>query len=111
MATEILSDVEITTYPCLSYPALTDFLRDLDANQPGYNWQQWFLGPLRWSGVRTLNDMWIALPESLHVLYGLPPILVMDFYTHVVAAIEMLHAAHCLEHGIICDTCRTRIMW
>lgn len=60
-------------------------------------------------GVKTLDDMCIVSPESLHVLYRLPPILVMDFYTHVVAAIEIVHATQCLDHGITCGVCQVQI--
>ena len=108
-ATEILSDVEITTYPCLHYPPLSDFLTNLNKNQPGYNWQQWFLQPLTQMGVKILDDMCIVSPKSLHVLYCLPPILVMDFYTHVVAAIDIVHAMQCLDHGVICGACQVQI--
>lgn len=104
---EVLANVEIETHPgCIQYPSLWDFLKTLDNDAPGYDWLKRFFQPLTRMGVRTLDDMCIVSPESLHVFCGLPPIAVMDFYAHVVDAIEILHCSR-NQGYFVCDVCQS----
>ncbi|KAG2056606.1 hypothetical protein BDR06DRAFT_969977 [Suillus hirtellus] len=65
IAPSILTDVEIETDPSIPYPTLEVFMVKLDNEEPGQRWSEIFLPPLRWMGVRTIDDMCIVLPKSL----------------------------------------------
>ena len=104
---EVLANVEIETHPgCIQYPSLWDFLKALDNDAPGHDWLKRFFQPLTRMGVSTLDDMCIVSPESLHILYGLPLIAVMDFYAHVVDAIKILHCGQ-NQGYFVCDICQS----
>lgn len=92
IASSILTDVEIETDPSISYPTLEVFMAKLDDEEPGRRWSEIFLRPLRWMGVRTIDDMCIVSPESLSGFFNLSPIMVMDFYVHIVDALFALQA-------------------
>jgi hypothetical protein len=83
----ILMDVEIETDASVSYPTLEAFMAKLENEEPTRRWSETFLAPLRWMGVRTLDDMCIVSPESLSGFFNLSPIMIMDLYVHVVNTI------------------------
>ncbi|KIK40324.1 hypothetical protein CY34DRAFT_107812 [Suillus luteus UH-Slu-Lm8-n1] len=97
VASSILTDVEIETDPSISYPTLEVFMAKLDDEEPGRRWSEIFLRPLRWMGVRTIDDMCIVSPESLSGFFNLSPIMVMDFYVHIVDALFALQARKSLS--------------
>jgi hypothetical protein len=92
VASSILTDVEIETDPSISYPTLEVFMAKLDDEEPGRRWSEIFLPPLRWMGVKTIDDMCIVSPKSLSGFFNLSPIMVMDLYVHIVDAVFELQA-------------------
>jgi hypothetical protein len=84
--------VQLETDPSISYPTLEVFMAKLDEEEPAQRWSETFLSPLIWMGVRTIDDMCIVSPESLSGFFNLSPIMVMDFFVHVVDAVSKLHA-------------------
>ena len=88
----ILTDVEIETDPSVSYPTLETFLAKLENEEPARRWSEIFLAPLRWMGVRTLDDMCIVSPKSLSGFFNLSPIMIMDLYVHVIDTIIALQS-------------------
>jgi hypothetical protein len=92
LISSILVDVEIESDPSVSYPTLEAFMAKLENDEPGRQWQELFLTPLRLMGVRTLDDICIVSPESIFVLYGLCPVMIMDFYVHVIDTISTLQS-------------------
>ena len=100
----ILVDFEIETFtPHVLYPSLHDFLAKLDSAEPHRNWLKLFLVPLTRLGVRHLDDIELVSPEYLYILYKLPPIIVMDFFSHIHDTIQTIHHARPLveakNHG------------
>lgn len=91
-SSSILTDVQLETDLSISYPTLEVFMAKLDEEEPARRWSETFLSPLRWMGVRTIDDMCIVSPESLSGFFNLSPIMVMDFFVHVVDAVSKLHA-------------------
>ena len=100
----ILVDFEIETFtPHVLYPSLHDFLAKLDSAEPHRNWLKLFLVPLTRLGVRHLDDIELVSPEYLYILYKLPPIIVMDFFSRIHDTIQTIHHARPLveakNHG------------
>jgi len=56
ITSSILIDVEIETDPSISYPTLEAFMTKLGNDEPTRRWSDIFLAPLRWMGVRTIDD-------------------------------------------------------
>jgi hypothetical protein len=88
----IISDVEIETHLCSSYPSIEEFLINLERAEPRRQWVKKFLGPVTSMGVRTLDDMEIVSPESLTIFHKLCPLMVMDFFVHVINSLDEIHA-------------------
>ena len=88
----VLTNVEIETDPSVSYPTLEVFMAKLNNEEPTRRWSEIFLAPLRWMGVRTLDDMCIVSPGSLSVFFNLSPIMIMDLYVHVIDTIIALQS-------------------
>ncbi|KIK75784.1 hypothetical protein PAXRUDRAFT_784525 [Paxillus rubicundulus Ve08.2h10] len=103
---EILVNIDIKTYPCILYPSLEKFLTSLNTADLNQGWSEQFFKPLKLSGVRSLDDMIIVSPQSLHVFYGLPPITIMDFYAHALESIELLHVTAGTSICVICQSLR-----
>jgi hypothetical protein len=91
-ASSILIDVEIETDLSVSYPTLEAFLTKLENEEPVRRWSEIFLHPLKKMGVRTLDDMCIVSPESLAGFFDLSPIMIMDFYVHVIDTMAVLQS-------------------
>ena len=95
-------EIEIFT-PHVLYPSLHDFLEKLDSAEPHRGWSKLFLVPLTRLGVRHLDDMELVSPEYLYILYKLPPIIVMDFFSRIHDTIQTIHHARPLvevkNHG------------
>ena len=89
--TSILDNEEIVTFRHILYPSLESFLEELDHIKPHQNWSKRFLVPLRRMGVQSLGDMDMATPESLHMFFKLPPVLIMDLFVQVNDIIESIH--------------------
>jgi hypothetical protein len=100
----ILADVELQIHTCICYPSIKEFLTQLGEMEPRRFWVKKFLGPLTSMGVRTLDNMEIVSPESLVVLHRLCPLMVMDFYIHVIKGLDESHSASFLagEKGCCC---------
>lgn len=94
----ILVDEEIETFQEILYPSLEEFLEILDHREPHWDWSSQFLLPLKKMGVDTLDEIDLATPESLHILWGLPPIPVMDLFERVHDTIQSIHYA---KHFVI----------
>ena len=93
----ILVDYEITpSAQAASYPLLEDFLEELDLLEPHRGWTEHFLIPLRRMGVSTLDEMDLVTPESLYVFFRLPPIAIMDLFSHVDDTIQHIHWSRCV---------------
>jgi hypothetical protein len=93
--TSILTNFELETNPNVSYPSINDFLATLDKAEPRRGWIEMFLRPLTSLGVRTLDDIEIVSPECLTVFHHLCPLMVMDFFVHVIKYLdEAGHLAH-----------------
>jgi len=88
----ILINVEIESDPSVSYPTLEAFMMKLEKEEPVRGWSEIFLHLLRKMGVRTLDDMCIVSPESLAGFFNLSPIMIMDFYVHVIDTLTMLQS-------------------
>jgi hypothetical protein len=84
----ILTNLELETDPNVSYPPINNFLAKLDKAEPQRGWIEKFLRLLNSLGVRTLDDMEIILPECLTVFHRLCPLMVMDFFVHVVSYLD-----------------------
>ncbi|KAG2751656.1 hypothetical protein P692DRAFT_20726750 [Suillus brevipes Sb2] len=80
----ILTNLELETDPNVSYPPINDFLAKLDKGEPRRGWIEKFLRPLTSLGVRTLDDIEIISPECLIVFHRLCPLMVMDFFVHII---------------------------
>ena len=93
--TSILNNEEIVTFRHILYPLLESFLEELDHIKLHQNWSKRFLVPLRRMGVQSLGDMDMATPESLHIFFKLPPVLIMDLFVWVNNIIESIH---CTKH-------------
>ncbi|KAH7919122.1 hypothetical protein BV22DRAFT_1134063 [Leucogyrophana mollusca] len=93
----ILADVEIESYPFISYPSLEDFMAKLDDEEPRRCWIETFYRPLVSMGVKHLDDMEIVSPESLFVFHKLCPLMIMDFFVHVVETIDAIHETRYFE--------------
>ncbi|KAG1843506.1 hypothetical protein C8R48DRAFT_667610 [Suillus tomentosus] len=100
VASSILTNVEIEIDPSISYPTLEVFLAKLDNEEPARRWSEIFLPPLRWMGVRTIDDMCIVSPESVSGFFNLSPIMVMDLFVHVVDAVFVLQARKLLTQEL-----------
>jgi len=99
----IIADVELQIHTCICYPSIKQFLAQLEEVEPRRFWVKKFLGPLTSMGVRTLDDMEIVSPESLVVLYRLCPLMVMDFYIHVIQGLDESYSAFSAsEKGCCC---------
>ncbi|KIK36229.1 hypothetical protein CY34DRAFT_94737 [Suillus luteus UH-Slu-Lm8-n1] len=93
ITSSILIDFEIETDPSITYPTLEAFMGQLNNDEPARQWPELFLTPLKRMGVRTLDDiidMCIVSPKSLHIFYNLCPMMIMDFYVHVIDTINAL---------------------
>jgi hypothetical protein len=90
ITSSILIDVEIETDPSIPYPTLEAFMEQLSNDEPARQWPELFLTPLKLMGVKTLDDMCIVSPESLHIFYNLCPLMIMNFYVHVIDTINAL---------------------
>lgn len=87
-------DLETQTYhPYIEYPSLESFLESLDNVELNQHWSEHFLTPLTRMGVQSLDDITLVTPESIHVFFKLPPIAIMDLFSHVLKAIHAIHRA------------------
>jgi hypothetical protein len=84
----ILTNLELETDPCVSYPSINGFLAKLDKAEPRRGWTEKFLRPLTSLRVRMVDDIEIISPECLTVFHGLCPLMVMDFFVHVVSYLD-----------------------
>ncbi|KAN0091391.1 hypothetical protein V8E55_004957 [Tylopilus felleus] len=90
----LFDNFEIQTYhPYIEYPSLESFLETLDNVELNRHWSERFLLPLTRIGVGCLDDITLVTPESLHVFFGLPPIAIMDLFSHVLKTIHAIHKA------------------
>jgi len=102
-STTIITDVDLQIHACICYPSIKEFLIQLEGVEPRRLWVKKFLGPLTSMGVIMLDDMEIISPESLVVLYHLCPLMVMDFYVHVIRGLNESYSAGCSgENGCCC---------
>jgi hypothetical protein len=91
----ILTNLEVETHSNVSYPSIDDFLAKLDKAEPRRGWIEKFLHPLTSLGVRTLDDIEVISPECLTVFHRICPLMVMDFYVHIISYLdEAGHLAH-----------------
>jgi len=102
----LVSDVEIKTHLCSFYPSIEEFLAKLERAEPRRQWVEKFLRPVTSMGVRTLDDMEIVSPESLTIFHKLCPLMVMDFFVHVVNGLDEIHACDLLKRKA-CSICMT----
>lgn len=105
----ILADIEITTYPCMNYPSVEDFLVGLEEKEPDYGWTKLFLVPLRRSNVHTLEHLELINPMVFHVFYKTPVIPIMDFFAHALETIERIHRT-ANHSAVLCVGCRGQTM-
>lgn len=70
---------------------MRDFLEMLDHAEPHQRWSKHFLLPLMRMGVDCLDDINLVTPELLHLFFGLPPILIMDFFSRILETIQAIH--------------------
>ncbi|KIK82397.1 hypothetical protein PAXRUDRAFT_153818 [Paxillus rubicundulus Ve08.2h10] len=87
----ILADIEIESYPHVTYPSLDDFLLNLETAEPARRWYSTFRRPLMSMGVRSIDDLEIVSPDSLFVFHQLCPLMIMDFYVHILDLLDVLH--------------------
>lgn len=93
-ASILLNDLEIQTYhPDIEYPSLKTFLETLDNVELNRHWSEQFLTPLTKMGVQSLDDIYLVASESLHLFFWLPPIAIMDLYSHILETIQAIHNA------------------
>lgn len=102
----IISNVEFETHPCSSYPSIEEFLINLESVEPRRQWVKKFLRPVTAMGVRTLDDIEMVSPDSLTILYKLCPLMVMDFFVHVINSLDEIHARDLLMRKT-CSICMT----
>ncbi|KAI6140892.1 hypothetical protein BKA82DRAFT_30909 [Pisolithus tinctorius] len=93
----IFSAIEIETSPHITYPSLEEFLAELEQRELGRQWRKVFLHPLTRMGVKDLGDMEIISPESLWVFCRLCPLMVMDFYVHMLDHLADIHTQSGME--------------
>ena len=73
---------------------MRDFLETLDHAEPHRRWSEYFRIPLMRMGVDCLDDIDLVTPECLHLFFGLPPILIMDFFSRILETIQGIHQAY-----------------
>lgn len=94
MSSTILTNLELETDPHISYPSINDFLAELEKAEPRRGWIEKFLHPLISLGVRTVDDIEIISPECLTVFHRLCPLMVMDFFVHIISYLDEAGHSH-----------------
>ncbi|KAI6154853.1 hypothetical protein BKA82DRAFT_33739 [Pisolithus tinctorius] len=98
----ILANIEIKTCPHVTYLSLEEFTGLLEQKEPGRRWREVFLPPLIYLGARDLGDMEIISLESLFVFRQLCPLMIMDFYVHVIDHLADIDVKSRMEACNIC---------
>lgn len=102
-------------YSCIPYPTFAEVLATLDELQPNFGWTEKFSQPLSWlcGNARPLDSITIdwfefLLPESLCIIFDIPPTWVWTFCEEVLRALEDARAQavrqHCESH-LDCPEC------
>ncbi|KAF8137108.1 hypothetical protein EV363DRAFT_1157012 [Boletus edulis] len=94
-------------YRCIPYPTFAQLLTRLDDLHPNFGWQEKFTPPLTWlcSGntARCLDDItvdWLdyLLPETLCIVFDIPPAWVLTFCEEALLAMECAREQAALQH-------------
>jgi len=100
----ILTNLELETDPHISYLSINDFLAKLDKAEPQCGWIEKFLHLLTSLGVRMVDDIEIISPECLTIFHWLCPLMVMDFFVHIISYLNET------GHSLILD-CDVESSW
>ncbi|KAH7904436.1 hypothetical protein BJ138DRAFT_1106830 [Hygrophoropsis aurantiaca] len=73
---------------------MKDFMTKLHNLEPARHWLDKFFDALELMDVETLDELEVISPEVLFFFCQLCPIMIMDFYVHVVQAVDEIHTAY-----------------
>ncbi|KAG6370606.1 hypothetical protein JVT61DRAFT_11225 [Boletus reticuloceps] len=92
-------------YSCIPYPTFAQLLARLEAREPHFGWENKFTRPLVWLfgnvwplDAITIDRLDSVLPETLCIVFDIPPAWVLDFCEATLLALEQARVQAVQQH-------------